>query len=103
VPPAHLTLHTCHFRDLGGSLGHPCGRAAKALRDHGHAVEVHVAATGRPFGIATAGRRPELKALSGQEKLPVLELADGTTVNGSGAIIEWARAHEPGSGSRPPG
>jgi hypothetical protein len=37
-------------------------------------------------------RRPELKKLSGQEKLPVLQLPDGSTVNGSGEIIAWARS-----------
>jgi hypothetical protein len=31
--------------------------------------------------------------MSGQEKLPVLELREGTTVNGSAAIIAWARAN----------
>jgi hypothetical protein len=80
VVDKRLTLHTCHFKDLGGSLGHPCGKAAGALRQNGHKVEVRVAAVGRPFGIATTGRRPQVKALSGQEKLPVLELADGTVV-----------------------
>lgn len=87
------TLHTCHFRDFGGSVGHPCGKAAKALKAHGHQFGVHFAAVGRPFGIATAGRRPAIKALSGQEKLPVLELTDGTTISGSDAIVAWARAH----------
>ncbi|HLI59756.1 MAG TPA: glutathione S-transferase N-terminal domain-containing protein [Solirubrobacteraceae bacterium] len=89
------TLHTCNFGDRGGSIGHPCGRAAKALREHGHEFEVHIAAVGHPFGVATAGRRPQIKALSGQEKLPVLELADGTVIAGSNAIIEWARGNRP--------
>ena len=52
-------------------------------------------ARGRLFGWFTAGRRPELKAMSGQEKLPVLALPDGTTVNGSPAIIAWAGANAP--------
>ena len=33
--------------------------------------------------------------MSGQEKLPVLQLADGSTVNGSGEIIAWAKANAP--------
>ena len=47
---AHV-LHTCHFRTVGGTVGHPCGRAAKALRDQGHRFEVNFAAIGRPLGI----------------------------------------------------
>jgi len=31
--------------------------------------------------------------MSGQEKLPVLELPDGATVNGSAEIAAWARAN----------
>jgi glutathione S-transferase len=33
--------------------------------------------------------------MSGQEKLPVLRLPDGSTVNGSGEIIAWAKEHAP--------
>ena len=33
--------------------------------------------------------------MSGQEKLPVLALPDGSTVNGSAAIIAWAQANTP--------
>lgn len=54
-----------------------------------------IAARGIPFGLFTTGRRPELKAMSGQEKLPVLRLPDGTTINGSGEIIAWAKEHAP--------
>ena len=97
MPGTH-TLHTCHFKDHGGSLRHPCGKAAKALRDGGFSFDVHVAATGRPFGLATTGRRPELKAWSGQEKLPVLETSEGEVVIGSGAIVAWAQAHHPSAG-----
>jgi glutathione S-transferase len=56
-----------------------------------------VAGRGRLFGLFTKGRRPELKKLSGQEKLPVLELEDGTTINGSKNIIDWARENSPPS------
>lgn len=45
----------------------------------------------RPLGLFTKGKRPELKELSGQEKLPVLRLDDGTTVSGSKQIVVWAR------------
>ena len=52
-----------------------------------------IAARGIPFGLFTTGRRPELKRLSGQEKLPVLRLPDGATINRSANIIAWARDH----------
>jgi glutathione S-transferase len=61
----------------------------------GHDFEKVVFARGIPFGLFTKGRRPELKAISGQEKLPVLRLMDGTTISGSADIIAWAKATEP--------
>lgn len=89
-----MKLHTCHIDD-GGSPFHPCKRAHEALREAGHSYETHVFDRKRPGGLFTKGRRPELKRISGQEKLPVLELDDGTTVNGSGSIVTWAREHAP--------
>jgi glutathione S-transferase len=87
-----IVLHVCHLDD-GGPPFHPCRRAAGALEEAGIEHRREVADRNRPFGLLTKGKRPELKRLSGQEKLPVLELADGTTVNGSGDIVAWARAH----------
>jgi hypothetical protein len=92
-----LTLYVCHIDD-GGPPPHACKRAQRALRDEGHQFDKVVAGRGRLFGLFTTGRRPELKALSGQEKLPVLQLPDGTTVNGSANIIAWARQHAPAPG-----
>jgi glutathione S-transferase len=89
-----LTLHVCHIDD-GGPPPHACKRAQRALREQGHEFDKVIGGRGIPFGLFTTGRRPELKKLSGQEKLPVLELPDGTTVNGSANIIAWAREHRP--------
>jgi glutathione S-transferase len=89
-----LTLFVCNIDD-GGPPPHACKRAQRALRSAGHDFEKVIAARGVPFGLFTSGRRPELKALSGQEKLPVLRLPDRTTVNGSANIIAWAREHPP--------
>ena len=86
------TLHVCHI-DEGGPPPHACKRATQALRDAGVDFEKVVSGRGHPFGLFTKGRRPELKALSGQEQLPVLELGDGSTINGSANIIAWAREH----------
>ena len=92
--PEGLTLYVCHI-DQGGPPPHACKRASAALRDNGHEFEKIVFGKGIPFGLFTTGRRPELKKLSGQEKLPVLQLKDGSTICGSAKIIEWARTRPP--------
>ncbi len=90
--PQKPTLHVCSVDEAGPGL-HPCRRAHDALTAAGVDHDKSVFDVNRPFGLFTSGTRPELKAMSGQEKLPVLELPDGTTVNGSGAIIAWAEAN----------
>jgi glutathione S-transferase len=89
-----LTLYVCHI-DEGGPRPHACRRAQEALRASGHSYEKVIFGRGRPFGLFTKGRRPELKQLSGQEKLPVLQLEDGTTISGSSHIIAWAEGNPP--------
>jgi glutathione S-transferase len=90
-PPAKPTLYTCHVGRGGPSfLPHGCRRAHEALDEAGVAYEGVIFGKGRPLAIGTAGKRPDLKRISGQEKLPVLALPDGTTLNGSDAIIAWA-------------
>jgi glutathione S-transferase len=89
-----LTLYVCHIDD-GGPPPHACRRAQRELRAAGHDFDKQVFAKGIPFGLFTKGKRPELKEMSGQEKLPVLKLPDGTTVNGSAKIIAWAKANAP--------
>jgi len=90
--PGKPILHVCHI-DEGGAKIHPCRRAHEALVDAGIEHQKVVAGKNRPLGLFTAGRRPELKAISGQEKLPVLELPGGATVNGSSKIVAWAKAN----------
>jgi glutathione S-transferase len=92
--PGELVLYTCHI-DEGGPPVHPCRRAHEALREAGHEYRTEVADRNHPFGLFTKGKRPELERVSGQEKLPVLQLPDGTTVNGSREIIRWARENAP--------
>jgi glutathione S-transferase len=92
--PGELVLYTCHI-DEGGPAVHPCRRAHDALRKAGHDYRTEVADRNHPFGIFTSGKRPELKRVSGQEKLPVLQLPDGSTVNGSREIIRWAKENAP--------
>jgi glutathione S-transferase len=95
---ARLTLFVCNMDD-GGPPPHACKRAQRTLRSAGHDFDKVIAARGIPFGLFTTGRRPELKKLSGQEKLPVLRLADGSTISGSANIIAWARTHAPAAGA----
>jgi glutathione S-transferase len=91
-----LTLLVCHIDD-GGPPPHACKRAQRELRAAGHDFDKVIYARGRPFGLFTSGRRPKLKELSGQEKLPVLQFPDGSTISGSANIIAWARSHAPGA------
>jgi predicted enzyme related to lactoylglutathione lyase len=98
--PDKPTLYVCHIDD-GGPKPHACRRAHEALREGGHDYESVVFAKGHRFGLFTTGRRPKLKEISGQEKLPVLQLPDGTTIAGSGAIVAWARSHPPLASSEP--
>jgi glutathione S-transferase len=91
-PPSEPTLYTCQFEDRFGAL-HPCAKAHRALAQSGVTYRSEIFATGRPRGIGTKGRRPDLARISGQEKLPVLALPDGTTVNGSHDIVTWAAGH----------
>lgn len=88
------TLYVCNI-DERGPRQHACRRAQEALRSADVEFDKIVFARGRPFGLFTKGRRPELKAISGQEQLPVLVLADGTAVNGSAQIVAWAQEHAP--------
>ena len=94
-----MTLYVCHI-DEGGPKPHACRRAQNALRAAGHDFEKTVFARGRPFGLFTKGRRPELKAMSGQEQLPVLKFPNGTTVNGGASIIAWAETNAPAAGEQ---
>jgi len=88
--PDKPTLHVCSV-DEGGPKVHPCRKAHEALDAAGVDHDKKVFDKNRPMGLFTSGKRPALKAMSGQEKLPVLELPDGTTVNGGSAIIRWAK------------
>lgn len=92
--PDRLTLFVCSV-DQGGPKPHPCRKAHEALSAAGHDHEKVVFDKGRPFGLFTKGKRPELKEMSGQEKLPVLALPDGRTIAGGKNIAEWATQNSP--------
>jgi hypothetical protein len=92
--PDKLTLYVCHHDDSPPPF-HACRLAQRALSDAGHDFEKVIYGKGKPFGLFTGGTRPELKEMSGQEKLPVLKLPDGSTVNGGSNIVAWANANVP--------
>jgi glutathione S-transferase len=82
------TLYVCHG-DEGGPRLHPCRRVQEALREAGIEYDKVVAAHGSPIPFLRKGSRAELKAATGQEKLPALKLPDGTVLVPSRAILAW--------------
>ena len=91
-----MILFTCGQRKSFASVGHACGRAAKALDDAGYEYELHELPGYRyvpwTWGKRRRGRE-EIKALTGQIGLPVLALDEADAIVGSKRIVEWARAH----------
>ena len=95
-----MVLYTCFlgtsFGGVPGPLGHPCGKAAKALDDAGHAYETRTVkgGTGMPWTWPSRGRdRAEIERLSGQRAVPILVLDDESVIAGSGNIVKWAKAN----------
>jgi hypothetical protein len=75
--------------------GHPCRNAYRALKGAGHEPELV-----RSYGVGllpgvlnrTRGRR-EVNELTGNRWVPTLLLDDGTVVDGSREIVDWALAN----------
>jgi hypothetical protein len=72
--------------------GHPCGIAHQALTRAGLEPEVVRAGGCYRTDPLFPGRR-EVKRLTGNYKVPTLVLDDGTVIDGSEQIIEWAESH----------
>jgi glutathione S-transferase len=91
-----MVLYTCGQKKRAASLGHPCGRAAKALDGAGYTYEIKVVGGYRLAAWTWGSRdadRAEVKELSGTNEVPILVLDDGEVVSGSGTIARWAREH----------
>jgi hypothetical protein len=73
--------------------GHPCGEAHEALVSAGYEPEV-VKSGGCYRTDPLFPRRREVKRMTGNYKVPTLVLDDGTIIDGSQNIIDWARANE---------
>lgn len=92
-----MKLYICYgtFKPAPRPGGHPCGNAHEALVQAGYDPEVI-----RTYGFAllpglfnqTRGRR-EVKQLTGNYWVPVLVTDDGTVIQDSHKIIEWAKAN----------
>ena len=82
------TLYVCHGDD-GGPRVHPCRRVQEALRERGIAFEKVVAAHGNPIPFLRKGSREDLRAATGETKLPALKLPDGTVLTHSKEIFRW--------------
>ena len=95
-----MKLYVCYgtFTTTPRPGGHPCGNAYHALKDAGHDPEVIKA---RGWALLpeifnrSAGRR-RVQELTGNSWVPTLELDDGTVIDGSQNIVDWAKAHPAG-------
>ena len=90
------TLYVCHGDDEGPRF-HPCRKVQEALRERGIAYEKVVAAHGHPIPFLRKGSRDELRAATGDTKLPALKLDDGTVLAHSGPILDWVESHTGGT------
>jgi glutaredoxin len=96
-----VILYTCPFGKSTpgvGPIGHPCGKAAKALDDAGHDYELRKVKGGIGMVWTLPSRakdRAEIERLSGQRWVPILVLDDDRVIAGSGEIVAWARANQP--------
>ena len=82
------TLFVCHGDD-GGPRIHPCRRVQEALREAGIEYDKVIAAHGNPIPFLRKGSREDLRAATGDTKLPALKLADGTVLSPSREIFAW--------------
>jgi glutathione S-transferase len=92
-PAGAPTLYVCHGDDRGPRV-HPCRRVQEALRTKGIAYEKVVAAHGNPIPFLRRGSREELRAATGDTKLPALKLPDGTVISPSKKILAWIDQQE---------
>jgi glutathione S-transferase len=82
------TLYVCHG-DEGGPRFHPCRRVQEALHAAGIDYEKVIAGHGNPIPFLRKGSRDELRAATGDEKLPAMKLPDGRVLTHSRAILAW--------------
>jgi glutathione S-transferase len=86
--PEAPRLFVCHG-DEGGPRMHPCRRVQEAFKAADVEYEKVIAAHGSPIPFLRKGSREELRAQTGETKLPALKLGDGTVLTHSRAILKW--------------
>jgi hypothetical protein len=93
-----MKLYVCYgtWKPAPRPGGHPCGNAYHALKDAGYDPELK-----RSYGLGplpgflndlSPGRR-EVKRLTGKYWVPALVIDDGSVIQGSDKIVEWAKAN----------
>jgi Glutathione S-transferase, N-terminal domain len=97
-----MKLYVCYGTWTAGAAvhRHPCGEAHNAIVGAGYEPEV-VRSYGLgalPGVINDLTPRREVKALTGNHWVPVLVTDDGTVIQGSQKIIDWARANPAAGG-----
>lgn len=91
-----MILYTCGQKKAAASLGHPCGRAARALDKAGYEYELRPVKGYRLMPWTRLSRnddRAEIKRLSGTNEVPILVLDDGEVISDSSRIARWAKEH----------
>ena len=86
-----MTLYVC-WGTFRTQRGHPCGDAHHALVTAGYEPEVVKSGGCYRTDPLFPGRR-EVNRLTGNYKVPTLVFDDGTIIDGSRNIIEWARGN----------
>ena len=90
-----MLLYTCPARTHGADapvIKHPCGVAAKALREAGHTFDVEAVGGFKALPPTRWGRRGKIRRLTGQEDVPVLVAGD-EVISGHREIVAWAKAN----------
>jgi glutathione S-transferase len=85
------TLYVCHGDDEGPKF-HPCRKVQEAMREKGIDYQKVIAAHGHPIPFLRKGSRDDLRAATGDTKVPALKLPDGTVLKHSKAILGWVDA-----------
>jgi Glutathione S-transferase, N-terminal domain len=88
------TLYVCHGDDEGPRM-HPCRRVQEAMHAAGIEYEKVIGGHGSPIPFLRKGSRDELRAATGDTKLPTLKLEDGTVLKNTKPILNWVREQRP--------
>jgi Glutathione S-transferase, N-terminal domain len=84
------TLYVCHGDDQGPRM-HPCRRVQEAMRVADIEFEKVIGGHGSPIPFLRKGSRDELRAATGDTKLPALKLEDGTVLKNAKPILNWVK------------